>query len=512
MAQDVNSPDYTIGVIGTGTMGRGIAQIAVVGGYRVKMFDAQDGAAAQAEEFVHRMVNRAAEKGQMSEDDAAAANGRLDIAATLADFAGCGMVVEAIVENLDIKRELFRELEGIVAEDTILASNTSSLSVTQIAAGCARPERVAGYHFFNPVPLLKVVEVVDGQMTAPWVADKLDAIARKCGQEPVRTQDTPGFLVNHAGRGLYTEGVRILAEGIAAPHQVDDVLREGGAGFRMGPFELMDTTGLDVSGVVMESIYEQFYQEQRFKPQAFIRNRMAAGLLGRKTGQGFYKYEDNKKVAPKERPVPTDLPDAVWVGPKGHDGAAALAAFLAEATGGKVDIETGDKPSARSICMVAPWGRDATMTALDLGIEAERTVAVDPLFGFGGRRTLMTTSVTDEGVRDMAHAALAADGGAVTVIHDSPGFIAQRVIATIVNIASEIAQMRIATPGDINKAVRLGLAYPQGPLEFGDSVGPARIHAILTAMYGFYGDPRYRPSPWLTRRARLGVSLMTPEA
>ncbi len=512
MTQDINSPDYTIGVIGTGIMGRGIAQIAVVGGFRVKMYDAQEGAVGQAEEFIHRMVNRAAEKGQMSDDAAAAARGRLGIATTLADFSSCGLIVEAVVENLDIKRELFRRLESIVAEDAILASNTSSLSVTQIAAGCERPERVAGYHFFNPVPLLKVVELVDGQLTAPWVADKLDAISRKCGHDPVRTQDTPGFLVNHAGRGLYTEGIRILAEGIAQPHQVDDVLREGGADFRMGPFELMDTTGLDVSGVVMESIYEQFYQEQRFKPQAFIRNRMAAGLFGRKSGQGFYKYDDNKKVELQEPEAPTDLPDAVWVGPNGHDGAEELAAFLIKATGGKVEIERGKKPSARSICMVVPWGRDATMTAIDCGIEAERTVAVDPLFGFGGRRTLMTTSVTDDGVRDMAHAALASDGGVVTMIHDSPGFIGQRVIATIVNISSEIAQMRIATPSDINKAVRLGLAYPHGPLEFGDIVGPSRIHAILTAMYSFYGDPRYRPSPWLTRRARLGVSLMTPEA
>jgi len=508
MAQDVNSPDFVIGVIGTGTMGRGIAQIAVSGGFKVKMFDAQEGAADKAQEFITRMVSRAAEKGQMSEEDAAAANGRLQIVGALSDLADCGMIVEAIVENLDVKRKVFSELEGYVADDTILASNTSSLSVTQIAAGCAKPERVAGFHFFNPVPLLKVVEVVDGQMTAPWVADKLDAISRKCGHDPVRTQDTPGFLVNHAGRGLYTEGVRILAESIAEPHQVDDVLREGGAGFRMGPFELMDTTGLDVSGVVMESIYEQFYQEQRFKPQAFIRNRMAAGLFGRKVGKGFYDYEDNKKVAPAAPAAPTDLPEAVWIGPQGHDSTKVLADFL----DGKVDIETGAKPSARAICMVAPMGRDATMTAIDLGIEAERTVAVDTLFGLDGRRTMMTTSVTDEGVRDLAHGLLASDGGAVTVIHDSPGFIAQRVIATIVNISSEIAQMGIATPEDINKAVRLGLAYPQGPLEFGDSLGAGKIHAILTAMHDFYGDPRYRPSPWLTRRARLGVSLMTPEA
>ena len=206
--------------------------------------------------------------------------------------------------------------------------------------------------------------------------------------------------------------------------------------------------------------------------------------------------------------MPKDLPDSVWVGPPGDEGAETLKGLL----GRYVDVESGEKPSAKAICMVAPIGRDATMTALDLGIEAERTVAVDVLFGLDGRRTLMTTSVTDDGVRDLAHAALCADGGTVTVIHDSPGFIAQRVICTIVNTSAEIAQMRIGKPKDINKAVRLGLAYPQGPLEFGDTLGAAKILAVLAAMYEFYGDPRYRPSPWLTRRASLGVSLMTPEA
>ena len=508
MANNVNAPDVTVGIIGTGTMGRGIIQIAVLAGYSVKMFDVQEGACEKAAEFITRMINRAAEKGQISQEEAVSANGRLRIVSSLSDFSDCGIMIEAIAENIEAKRALFQELEEIVSTDTILASNTSSLSVTQIAAGCREPARVAGYHFFNPVPLLKVVEVVEGQLTASWVTDNLEQLALNCGHEPVRTQDTPGFLVNHAGRGLYTEGVRILSEGIAQPHQVDEVLREGGAGFRMGPFELMDTTGLDVSGVVMESIYEQFYQEPRFKPQAFIRNRMAAGLFGRKVDQGFYQYKENKKVPVSEPPAPTELPETVWVGPPENEGTSTLAAFL----GQYVEVEGGTKPSAKAICMVTPLGRDTTTTAVELGIEAERTVGVDTLFGLGGRRTIMTTSITDDTVRDLSHAVLAADGGSVTVIHDSPGFIAQRVISTIVNISADIAQMRIATPADINKAVKLGLAYPQGPLEFGDALGPARILTVLKAMYEFYGDPRYRPSPWLTRRAALGVSLMTPEA
>ena len=506
MALDAASPDYVIGVVGTGTMGRGIAQIAAAGGYTVRMYDAMDGAADKAHEFISRMINRAAEKGTISEDDAAAAVGRLEIVGAIADMKGANLVVEAALEDLDIKRELFQALEAAVDDDCILASNTSSLSVTAIASACDKPGRVAGYHFFNPVPLLKVVEVVDGVLTEPWVGDALDKVARKCGHEPVRAQDTPGFLVNHAGRGFYTEALRIAQEGIAGFAAIDDILRDAAA-FRMGPFELMDTTGLDVSGVVMESIYDQWYQEPRFRPVAFTRQRMAAGLYGRKTGRGYYAYEDNKKVPPPPEPVPETLPDAIWISPAEPDGYAALTALLKDA----VPLDDGKKPGAKSICLVTPIGQDASTTALEQGIEPERTLAVDTLLGLDTRVTLMTTPVTDGDVRDMAHAAVSKAGRAVTVIHDSPGFVAQRVIATIVNIACEIAQQRIATPDDINKAVKLGLAYPKGPIEFGDVLGPARVLAILEALQDFYGDPRYRPSPWLKRRAQLDVPLTTAE-
>ena len=375
MMQNVDPSDLVIGIVGTGTMGRGIVQIALTGGYRVKMFDSVGGAAEAARDFVTRMINRAAEKGRMPGSEATEAVNRLEIVETLDELAGCGLVIEAIVENLEVKQELVRKLETIVSPETVLASNTSSLSVTAIASVCDRPERVAGYHFFNPVPLLKVVEVVAGELTASRVVEGLDSVARQCGHEPVRTRDTPGFLVNHAGRGLYTEGARIVSEGIAEPHQVDDVMREY-AGFRMGPFELMDTTGLDVSGVVMESIYNQFYQEPRFRPLAFIRNRMAAGLYGRKTGQGFYSYKDNRKQPPTEPDPPTLKPETVWLG---GPGSSALAEFL----DGKVRMETGARPSSADICLVAPLGSDATTTAIDMELDPERTVAVDTLFGLG---------------------------------------------------------------------------------------------------------------------------------
>ena len=507
MTVDPASPGYCIGIIGAGTMGRGIAQIAVGGGIKIKLYDGFEGAARSGHEFVSRMVNRSAEKGNITQEEAVAAIARLEIIDSLEDLANVNLVIEAVIEDLDIKKELFAKLEKIVAPDCILASNTSSLSVTAIAAGCENPGRVAGYHFFNPVPLLKVVEVIAGVLTDGWVCDALDKVARRCGHEPVRTQDSPGFLVNHAGRGFYTEGLRIAQEGIASFSDIDDVLRDGAAGFRMGPFELMDTTGLDVSGVVMESIYQQFYEEPRFRPVAFTRQRMAAGLFGRKSGRGYYVYEDNRKIAPDPKPAPDARPDSVWIDPAVPDGRASLVALLKD----RIEIDDGAKPGARSVCIVTPLGKDATTAALDAGIEAERTVAVDTLLGLDKRRTLMTTPVTDPDLRDQVHGLLASDGVPVTVIHDSPGFIAQRVIAAIVNIGCEIAQQGIATPDDINKAVRLGLNYPKGPIEFGDSVGPARILTILRGLHDAYLDPRYRPSVWLSRRARLGVTLDTPE-
>ncbi|MGE0748565.1 MAG: 3-hydroxyacyl-CoA dehydrogenase [Rhodospirillales bacterium] len=509
MPTSPTSPAFAIGIVGAGTMGRGIAQVAATAGFPVRLTDERHDALPDAKAFVDRMLSRAAEKGQMAADDAKAAVARIDLVDGIDGLAGCDLVIEAVLEDVDNKRALFQRLEAVVGPDCILVSNTSSLSVTAIAAACKTPERIAGYHFFNPVPLMKLVESVSAVRTAPWVMDALDAVAQRFGHRAVRAQDTPGFLVNHAGRGFYTEATRIVAEGIADFVAIDDILRDGGAGFRMGPFELMDTTGLDVSQAVMDSIYHQFYEEPRVRPQAFTRQRVAAGLYGRKTGRGFYVYENNAKVMPPSPPAPTALPRLAWVSHAVIESERAVVAVL-EAAG--VAIDRGNRPGPDSLCLVTPLGHDVTTIATAERLDPKRTLGVDALFGLDGRRTLMTNPLTDPAWRDMAHAALAAGGHAVTVIHDSPGFVAQRVVAQIVNIGCDIAQARIAKPDDIELAVRLGLGYPKGPLGFGDAIGPARVLAILEALCEFYRDPRYRPSPWLVRRARLGVSLMTPEA
>jgi 3-hydroxybutyryl-CoA dehydrogenase len=505
MPLDVSRPDLSLAVVGTGVMGRGIAQIAAQAGVRVLLHDSRPGAAREAKESVSGQLARLAEKGRLARDAVARAEANLVMADSLHALASCPIVIEAVVENLEAKRELFRALEGIVSADCVMASNTSSFSITAIAATCKGPERVAGFHFFNPVPLMKVVEVVDGLLTAPWVGEALAALALRCGHKPVRAKDTPGFIVNHAGRGYGTEALRILGEGIAEFYDVDRILRDC-AGFRLGPFELLDLTGLDVSHPVMESIYRQYYEEPRFRPSPLTAQRVAAGLLGRKSGSGFYRHENGKQQEIPEPPAPAARPASVWVS------RAGLGARLTELLRGLgAHIDRGARPAAQSLCLVAPLGDDATTTALEEELDPARTLAVDCLFPAEKRRTLMTTPMTTPEMRAAAHGLLAGDGVPVSVIRDSPGFVAQRTIAQIVNIACDIAQQRIATPADIDAAVTLGLGYPLGPLAWGDAIGPARILGILQTLQDFYGDPRYRASPWLKRRASLGVSLLTAE-
>ena len=508
MAFDASRPDLLVGVIGTGAMGRGIAQVAAAGGIQVLITDARPGGAQEARDFIDKMMMRAAEKGSITKDEAVAAVNRLKIVNGPSDMAACDAIIEVIIENLEAKQKLFAELEIIVKPDCILATNTSSMSVTTIASKMKTPQRFAGFHFFNPVPLMKLVEVIDGLQTEKWVGDALMQLGRRMTREPVRLKDAPGFLVNQVGRGFTLEGSHLVLEGIAAFADVDRVMRDVG-GFRMGPFELMDLTGLDVTQPASELIYNQFFQEPRYRPNLIMRSRYEAGVLGRKTKRGFYEYDaDMKPAVPAETPAPSARPQSVWVSPADAQGHAALTTLL-----GKLgaSVEAGTKPSAKALILVTPVGEDATTCAVEQGLDPKRTVAVDTLFPMVKRRTIMGTPVTDPQYREAAHGLLASDGVPVTVCRDSPGLIAQRIVAMIVNIGCSIAQSRTADPADIDKAVTLGLNYPNGPFKFGDVIGPERVYRVLTAMYRIYGDPRYRPNIWLTRRAKLGVSLLTPE-
>ncbi len=508
MTMTTNKDALTIGIVGAGLMGRGIAQVTATGGCTVKLYDVRRESCEEAVSFIEGMLNRAAEKGRMSAEDAAASIARIEIVPDMSAFADCDAVIEAATENLDIKRKIFDELESTVGEDVVLATNTSSLSVTTVASGCRHPQRIAGFHFFNPVPLMKLVEVIDGVLTEPWVMDFLVDLGKRMGREPVRVADAPGFLVNQVGRGYNIEAAHLVSDGVSTYADVDAIMRDV-AGFRMGPFELMDLTALDVTHPATELIYQQFYHEPRYRPSHMMRSRMEAGLLGRKVKKGFYSYDDDKEESPAAEDAPAYDGRPVWVSDACPDARGKVVDVLRAA---KISIDDGATPGNDAVILVTPMGMDATATAVAEGLDPERTLAVDTLFCLSKRRTLMKTAVSNTGTVTAARAALSADGVPVTVIQDSPGFVTQRILGMIVNIGCSIAQQRTARPEDIDKAVTLGLGYPYGPLAFGDHLGADRILSILTSIHELTGDPRYRPSPWLRRRAQLGRSLLTPEA
>lgn len=501
-------PFQHIGVVGTGAMGQGIAQVMAQGGLRVLLFDARPGAASTAREQLAATFDQLQAKGRISSQLASEAVHNLHVVDSLAGLLGCQLVIEAIVEDLQVKQGLFRQLDELLDKTTVLASNTSSLSITAIASACTHPERVAGLHFFNPVPRMRLVEVIGGIATAAQVIEHLQALVQQVGHCPAISKDSPGFIVNHAGRAFGTEALRILSEGVAPAALIDALLRDA-AGFRMGPFELLDLIGLDVSLPVMESVYHQFYEEPRYRPHPLLRLMQAGGHLGRKTGQGFYHYADQAGAQRQVQPVPSStLRPPVWVAGDDEIGTTRLLTLL-EQLG--AEIEHGPRPSAEALCLLAPLGEDATESALRHGADPARTVALDTLLEPAKLRCLMLTPATRVDMQNAAHALFSADGGTVVMIRDSCGFIVQRTLASIVNLACDIAQQGIASVADIDSAVQLGLGYPQGPLAWGDQLGATRLLHILQRMHALTGDPRYRPSNWLRRRAQLGVSLCQPE-
>lgn len=498
-----------VGIVGAGAMGRGIAQIAAQAGSTVWLYDTQPAAIEAARGLLSDTWDKLAAKGKLSAEQVQTYNSRLRSANTLAELAPCDLVVEAIVEKLEVKKAVFGELEGIVGEHAVLVTNTSSLSVTAIANGLKRPQQFAGFHFFNPVPLMKVVEVIAGLKSSAETCQRLYAYAKDMGHTPVMAQDTPGFIVNHAGRGYNTEALRIIGESITDFATVDRILRDQ-MGFRLGPFELMDLTALDVSHPVMESIYHQYYQEARYRPSVITAQRLAGGIVGKKVGEGFYPYVDGKAQVPAEPPVPpvASLPP-VWV-PARATRRAELYQLLKD-LGAK--IETGQQPSEQALIVVAPLGHDVTTIAAVERLDATRTVGIDMMLPDADvkRRVLATNPATRADMRDAAHALFAKDGKPVSVIRDSGGFVTQRVVATIVNIATDMCQQGVCTPQDLEIAVKLGLGYPMGPLAMGDRIGPTNVFECLFNLQTVYGDTRYRPSPWLRRRGALGLSLMQQE-
>lgn len=299
-----------VGVIGAGTMGSGIAQVAALAGHETFLYDTRPGSVEHALAGLRKTLDKLVEKGKLNSDAANALHGRIKPASELVQLASCGVVIEAIVEDLAVKKKLFGELETLLPTDAVLATNTSSLSVTAIAAACAKPERVIGLHFFNPAPLMPLVEVVPGLATSADVRQGMMDLMNAWGKTPVSCKDTPGFIVNRVARPFYGEAIRIYEEGLADMPTIDHAMKSVG-GFKMGPFELMDLIGNDINFAVTKSVFEAFFFDPRYKPSVTQQRQVEAGWLGRKSGRGYYSYADGATdQAPKGDPQL--LADICW--------------------------------------------------------------------------------------------------------------------------------------------------------------------------------------------------------
>lgn len=491
-----------IGVVGAGAMGQGIAQVALTRGIEVRLFDVTRDAAVEASARIFERIGSQVRKGRVTDEAFTTMRKRLVPLSGLSELADCEVVIEAVFENFELKQRLLSEIESFVGEKCIIASNTSSFLITALARGCRRRAQVAGMHFFNPVPVMRLVEIVSGAETSEPTADRLVALAETMGQVPVRVADTPGFLVNFCGRAYTTEAMHILEERAAGPEQIDAVMRDC-CGFRMGPLELADLTGMDVNYPASLMIREGYGQDPRLRTSFSHRKLFEAGQLGRKVGQGFHRYDPSgvKVDGPTADFLPTGRGcDTLVLG--GSD--PRLRALAARTGAQLLDSDDGASP-----ILAAPLGEDCSALAARTGVDASRLVGVDLECDTSRRVTLMTAPGVAKPILDQVATAFGNAELKVTAISDSTGFIAQRILAMIANLGCEAAQLGIASPHDIDTAVKSALNYPLGPLEMVDSLGPKRTLTILERLQALTGDDRYRPSPWLRRRAALGLPIRT---
>lgn len=498
-----------VGIAGAGVMGAGIAQVAALAGHPVRLFDAHPGAASAAVQQVGSALNRLAQKEKIELGHARNASILLSAVDSLHSFAECGLSIEAISEDLDAKRALFREMEKHIAPHVLLATNTSSLSITAIATALQHPQRLAGMHFFNPAPLMPLVEIVCGASTLPRVVETLYATASRWGKTPVRARSSPGFIVNRVARPFYAEALRGLQEQAADCPTIDAVMRECG-GFRIGPFELMDLIGNDVNYAVTRSVFEAFYGDPRFTPSHLQLELVQAGYLGRKTGRGFYTYEFGKPLGAPSTAAQRATPRNIQI--YGNTPFALALTERLAASGARFVRETGQSDGRVAACdncaLFTSDGRTATVRAAATAIH--NTVLIDLALDYrvSTRMAIAVADQADPFAIDAATGMLQSAGYAVSVIDDVPGMIVTRTVAMLVNEAADTVNQGVCSVADLDLAMRKGVNYPHGPLEWADASGLDNIVRVLDHLAEAYGDGRYRASPLLRRKA-LAHSLFT---
>jgi 3-hydroxybutyryl-CoA dehydrogenase len=496
-------PRDLIGVIGAGAMGSGIVQVALNAGHHVVLYDAAPAAAQRGIAAIDAAYRRLLEKGKIDAATHADRMARLQAGAQLADLAGAALVIEAIVENIDIKATVLAEVEALLSVDAIIATNTSSLSVTAIAARLKRPAQVAGLHFFNPAPVLPLVEIVSGKATSKAVAETLFDTALAWNKVPVRCASTPGFIVNRVARPFYGEALRLLADRAADVATLDAILRDCG-GFRMGAFELMDLIGHDVNYAVTKSVYDAMYQDPRYKPSLLQKELVDAGWLGKKSGNGFYPYGLDAPQPAIALAASEPKPANVVVA--GDLGVTAPLLELARAAGLAVSHNAAAGPALwriDGIALALTDGRSATQRLAD-GDPAAAVFDLASDYRKAGAIAIAVADLAPAGTLAAVTGFFQALGKQVIVIDDVPGLVVMRTVAMLANEAADVVQQGIANAADTDLAMVNGVNYPRGPLAWADAVGPAVLQRVLANLGASYGEDRYRSAPLLVRRALTG--------
>jgi 3-hydroxybutyryl-CoA dehydrogenase len=480
-------------------MGAGIAQVAAAAGHPVLLYDVEEAALAKAKEQIAASLTRTVDKGRLSADERDATLARIKPSHSLDALAPAGLVIEAIVEDHAAKLRLFETLEIFLHAEAIFASNTSSLSITALAARLNHPERLVGMHFFNPPPVMALVEVVRGLTSAAQVVETVRATATAWGKTPVVCRSTPGFIVNRVARPFYGEALRALAEGAADIATVDAVMR-GAGGFRMGPFELIDLIGLDVNLAVSRSIHAAYSGDPRYTPSLLQQELVEAGRLGQKSGRGFYDHDADAehpepRTAPRARP-----PTRIVV--EGDLGPAEPLIERWRKAGIEVNRRWGEGLiRIGNVRLALTDGRGATEWS-DL-LQAP-VILFDLALDFATCPHLALAGADQAGEDDLAQAVglMQAADMTVSVIDDLPGMLMMRTVAMLANEAAEVVHTGVASAEAVDQAMRLGVNYPRGPLAWAEAIGLERVRDVLDHLARTYGEDRYRAS-WLLRRKAL---------
>lgn len=500
-------PDTAVvGVVGAGTMGAGIAQVAASAGYSVLLYDAMDGAATRGLEKIAALLERKVEKGTLHSGLRDEILGRIKVVNALKALGAAGLVIEAIVEKLSAKQQLFHELEQFCGKETILASNTSSISITEIGAGIKFPERLVGMHFFNPPQVMNLVEIVSGLATQRDVADMVFETAKEWGKHPVHASSTPGFIVNRVARPFYAEGLRLLQERAASVSDLDAVMRDMG-GFRMGPFELMDLIGNDVNYAVTSSVFEAFQYDSRFRPSLIQQELVAAGRLGRKSGRGFYEYFEGAPNDDVSDAIPAQKPTApIWV--EGNLGIAeGLYPLLAEHFGPVTRTEGEGLIKVGGVTIALTDGRSATQRMADDQHSGLVLFDLAQNYATASRIALAAAEQASPEALEVGVGLFQALGKKVTIVNDVPGLVVMRTIAMLASEGSDAVLQGVCDIPSVDVAMCSGLNYPEGPMEWADRIGLSYVLRVMNHLQQSYGEERYRASLLMRTKIAAGHSF-----